>query len=309
MKMISIVIPNFNDDSIIQVLYKRVKNAMIKDFPDLDWEMIMVDDGSSDQTFKYLQDLNKNDKRVKIVKFSRNFGHHVAITAGLDHASGDYVVMMDGDLQDRPEDIILLFNKLKDGYDVVYGVRINKQFGFFKKFTSEIFNVIIKSMMTEKIVINSTIFRIMTKQVVDSLREFRENNRYLVGLIGWVGFRHIGQPVTHGKRYSGQSKYSFSKQFILALNAISSFTDYPLKLASRLGFLTVMLSAILAFVVIYRKLFFGIPILGWASLIVLIIFFNGIQMVILGIMGEYLGRNYLESKRRPLYIVEKKLGF
>lgn len=308
MQKISIVVPLFNEEEVVKELYRRIHKTLLADFDLFDWEIIFVDDGSTDKTLTELKALRHKNKKIKVLSFSRNFGHHIAITAGLDYATGDYIVMMDGDLQDRPEDIKLLFNKLNLGFDVVYGIRRDKQFGIFKKVTSNIFNALIKSMMRENIVINSTIFRIMTRNVANHVKELRENNRYIIGLIGWVGFKHAGQDVTHGKRYCGESKYNFIKQIELAINAIVSFTDYPLVLASRLGFFMVIISAILTFYILVKKIIFNTPIVGWTSLFVAILFFNGIQTIILGIIGEYLGRNYLESKRRSLYIIREKIG-
>lgn len=308
MPLISIIIPTFNEVKIVPVMYRRIIKAMDKDFRDLAWEIIWVDDGSIDTTFDALTALCKKDKRVKALRFSRNFGHHIAITAGLDFAKGDYIVMMDGDLQDRPEDIHLLYARMLQGYDVVYGIRQNKQFDWLKKVTSSIFNWMIKSMVQEPIVINSTIFRIMTRQVAENLKVMRENNRYIVGMIGWVGFKHAGQPVTHGKRYAGTSKYTIWKQFELAMNAVASFTDFPLKLASRLGFGMVILSLFMGSYIVYRKIAFDTPVVGWTSLFISLLFISGIQTVILGFIGEYLGRVYLESKQRPLYIIADSIG-
>ena len=308
MKTISIVVPNYNDGEIAPILYQRIRASLKKDFSKFNWELIYVDDGSSDNSLTILKKLHLTDKRVKVIQFSRNFGHHIAITAGLDFAKGDYIVMMDGDLQDRPEDIYLLFEKLQEGFDVVYGIRANKKFGFFKKLTSDLFNWFMHFMIQENIVINSTIFRIITRQVKEDLCRLRESNRYVVGLIGWIGYQHAGQVVTHSNRLSGESKYSFFKQIQLAMNAITSFTDYPLKLASRLGFSMVFISGILTIYILMKKFIYNTPLIGWTSLVVAILFLNGIQMIILGIVGEYLGRNYLESKHRPLYIVNKTFG-
>jgi polyisoprenyl-phosphate glycosyltransferase len=308
MSKISLIIPTLNESEIIPIFYRRLIRAMEKDFPTFTWEVIWIDDGSSDLTYKVLAKLRGRDRRVKALRLSRNFGHHIAITAGLDFAKGDYIVMMDGDLQDRPEDIHLLYARMLQGYDVVYGIRQDKQFDWLKRVTSSIFNWVIKSMVQEPIVINSTIFRIMTRQVAENLKVMRENNRYIVGMIGWVGFKHASQPVTHGKRYAGTSKYTIWKQFELAMNAVASFTDFPLKLASRLGFGMVILSLFMGSYIVYRKFAFDTPVVGWTSLFVSLLFISGIQTVILGFIGEYLGRVYLESKQRPLYIIADSIG-
>src|SRR3989338_2716520 len=235
MEKISVIIPLYNEADNIAELHRRLKDALQKDFATFDYEIIFVDDGSSDAIESLLLNLHTQDPKVKVLQFSRNFGHHIAITAGLDYASGDYVVMMDGDLQDQPEEIIKLYRQLKSGYDVVYGERVQKKFSLFRRILSGLFNFLIKRFIDEPIVINSTIFRIMTKQVVESIRLLRERNRYIVGIIGWVGFKHAGVPVEHGKRYKGESKYNLSRQLALAWNAIFSFSSYPLKWIIRLG--------------------------------------------------------------------------
>lgn len=307
MQKISFVIPIYNEGKNIDELYRRLKAAAINDFKDFGHEIIFVDDGSTDETAALLDGLHGRDRSVKVIQFSRNFGHHIAITAGLDVAVGDYAVMMDGDLQDQPEEIIKLYRKMKEGHDVVYGERKNKKFGLFKKVCSGLFNFIIKKLISESIVINSTIFRIMTKQVVESLKELRERDRYIVGLIGWVGFKSAVQPVEHGERYKGKSKYNFSKQLALAFNAIFSFSNYSLKLIIKIGLAFVFISFILGVSILYRKIVYNTPVIGWSSLILSILAVGGIQIIILGVIGEYVGRNYMEEKKRPLYIVKNYL--
>lgn len=301
---ISIVIPLYNEAHNIPELYRRLCAALIKDFGDCAYEIIAVDDGSTDGTFAVLADLYQRDKQIKVIQFSRNFGHHVALTAGLDEATGDYAVMMDGDLQDQPEEIIKLYRKLNEGYDIVYGERAHKQFGWIKRLTANAFNAVIRRFINERIVINSTIFRIMKKPVVVSLKQLREHDRYIIGLIGWVGFKQAATPVEHGKRYRGRSTYTLSKQLQLAGNAIFSFSTYPLKLITRLGLFFVLVAFIYGFTIIYRKVAYHTPVLGWSSLIVSILIIGGVQIIIVGMIGEYVGRNYMESKRRPLYIVK-----
>ncbi|MBI5127053.1 glycosyltransferase family 2 protein [Candidatus Roizmanbacteria bacterium] len=304
---ISIVIPFYNERGNVNIIYKRLSVTLRKYFRNFSYEIIAVDDGSQDITLELLKKLRKKDNNIKIIGFSRNFGHHIAITAGLDHAAGDYIVMMDGDLQDQPEEIVNLFNKLKKGYDVVYAVRKNKKFGILKKLSSSLFNYIIKFLINENIIINSTIFRIMTKQVKESIGQLRESNRYIVGLVGWVGFKHGYCFVEHGERSNGKTKYNFFKQLDLAINAITSFSDYPLKIANRVGLLLVMASFVLNIYIIFRKFAYNTPIIGWTSLFSSIILIGGIQIILLGIMGEYLGKNYIESKKRPLYVIKTKL--
>ncbi len=303
MKKISVVLPIYNEEETIPELYKRLSAALIKDFPVWDYEVVFVDDGSKDGSPILLQQLATSDEKIKSVIFSRNFGHHIAITAGLDYATGDYVVIMDSDLQDCPEDIITLYAKLSQGYDVVYAQRVNKKFSFFKRVTSAFFIYFIKLLIREDIEINTNIFRIMRKQVVDEVKRMREAQRYVVGIIGWVGFRHTSVPIEHGERKYGETKYPLSRQLRLACNAILSFSEYPLRLITILGFTFMGLSFCLTAYVVGRYFVGSYVLLGWTSLIATVLFMGGIQLSVIGIIGEYLGRLYVEVKRRPLYVV------
>jgi len=305
---LSIIIPLLDEEKTITQLYKRLISSLKKDFKKFKYEIIFVDDGSSDKTFQILKKLHNKDKNLKIIQFSRNFGHHLALTAGIDYATGDYIVMMDGDLQDKPEEIINLYKKLKKGYDIVYARRMNKNFGVGKKISSFLFNKLISFLADKKIVINSTVFRIFTKQVAREVKQMRESNRYLLGLFGWVGFRHAIQKVGHGKRFGGKTKYSMSRQIELAFNAIISFSDYPLKLITKIGFFFVFLSVLMIFYILIKKLIYNTPIVGWSSLIFSIFAIGGIQIILLGVIGEYLGRSYMESKKRSLYVIKNLLS-
>jgi len=305
---ISIVIPTYNEQENIFELYRRLNDALKKDFSNFDHEIIYVNDGSKDTTLQKLKKLSASDKNVKIINFSRNFGHHIAVTAGLDFASGDFIVTMDGDLQDQPEEIIKLYKKICEGYDVVAGERVNKKFGPLKRLTSYLFVEFIKYMTDKRILINNTIFRMMTKQVLDEVKKLREMHRYLVGIFGWVGFEHTTVNVEHGVRFAGTSKYNFRKRLKLALDAIISFSDRLLRLISYFGFFLVIISCLLICFIVYRKLAYGIPVAGWASLITTILFVGGTQILILGILAEYIGRTYMETKSRPLYVVKEKIN-
>ena len=307
MKKISFVIPIYNEEENIAELYRRLKQVIVSDFKDFEHEIIFVDDGSQDRSIELLEDLHNKDTNVKAIQFSRNFGHHIAITAGLDSAAGDFIVMMDGDLQDQPEEILKLYNRLQEGYDIVYADRLNKKSGLINRVLSRLFNALIKRLIDEPIVINSTIFRIMTRQAVENIKLLRERNRYIVGIIGWVGFRQAVQEVEHGKRLKGKSKYDLSKRLSLALSAIFSFSNYPLRLIVKIGLFFVLGAFLISALIIYKKVFYGVPVLGWSSLIAAVLIMGGIQIIILGVIGEYVGRNYIETKNRPLYIVKKYL--
>jgi len=305
---LSIAIPVYNEEDNIPELHRRLLQAIKNDFKKFKYELIFVDDGSNDNSFKTLQNLRKKDKNIKIIQFSRNFGHHIALTAALNNATGDFIVMMDADLQDRPEEIIKLYRRLKEGYEIVYAIRKNKQFGIFKKINSAIFNKSIQFLVNEKIIINSTIFRIMTKDVVTNINNLKENNRYMIGIVGWVGYKSIGQVVLHDKRFKGETKYNLRKQINLASNAIFSFSDYPLRLGIRCGMLVVLVAILLSFFALARKLVYGTALEGWTSILITILFLGGFQIIFLGIIGEYVGRIYTETKKRPLYIIKNKIG-
>lgn len=304
---ISLVIPVYNESEIIPILYSRIDKSLKKDFAKFQREIIFIDDGSTDNTFKELEKLHKKDSCVKVIQLSRNFGHHIAISAGLDKTTGDIIVMMDGDLQDQPEEIVKLYKKLQEGYDVVYAVRKNKKFGFFKRFSSYLFNTLMRHLIKENIVINSTVFRIATKQVIQEVRSLRESNRYLVGIIGWVGFNHAPQPVEHGKRYKGKTKYTLSQQFNLALNAIFAYSAYPLHFCLKLGAAFILIDLIYIASIIFRKIAYNSSINPLEILAAVILIFGGIQIIILAIIGEYVGRLYIENKNRPLYIIKSEL--
>jgi glycosyltransferase involved in cell wall biosynthesis len=303
MKKISVVLPIYNEQDTIPELYKRLTTALRYDFSDFSYEIVFIDDGSKDQSPLLLKKLSDTDPTVKSIIFSRNFGHHIAISAGLDYATGDYVVIMDSDLQDEPESIVILYNKLQEGYDVVYAQRLNKKFGWFKRTMSKFFLTCMHFLINEKIEINSTIFRIMKKQVVEEVRRIREAQRYVVGIIGWVGFKHTSVPVEHGLRKYGETKYPFFKQIKLACNAIFSFSEYPLRLITLLGFFFTVVSFCLGSWIVMRSFLYQAPVLGWTSLIVAVLFMGGIQLSVIGIIGEYLGRLYIEAKKRPLYVI------
>jgi len=208
-------------------------------------------------------------------------------------------------LQDQPEEIIKLYRKLQNGYDVVFGDRQNKKFSVFKRFCSRVFAFFVSILISDKIIVNSHVFRIMTKQVVDNVKSCRETNRYVIGLIGWVGFKHSSVPVEHGARFKGETKYKFSQLISLAFDAIFAFSDKLLRFIVRFGLLMIVFSFALMLYLILRKSLYGGFVKGWASLISAIFFIGGIQICILGVLGEYLGRLYMEAKQRPLYIVRK----
>lgn len=304
----SIVIPAYNEEAVIAESYKRLKAVM--DTTNEEYELIFVNDGSRDKTCEILSSICDKDKNVKLIDFSRNFGHQTAITAGMDNSSGQAVVVIDADLQDPPEVIIDMIAKWKEGYDVVYGKR-GKRKGetFFKLFTAKVFYRFLKSMTTVDIPVDTGDFRLIDRKVCDALSSLSEKNRYVRGLVSWVGFKQTDVTYVREERFAGETKYPLKKMIKFALDGITAFSYKPLKLSTYLGFLLSAGSFIYLLAVICIKLFTDKAVSGWASTLSVSLFFNGIILIMLGIMGEYIGRIYDESKNRPLYIIREKKGF
>ncbi|NWF98310.1 MAG: glycosyltransferase family 2 protein [Nitrospirae bacterium] len=306
----SIVIPVYNEQENIPELYKRLTEVMDKlcasrklsaDY----YEIIMVDDGSTDDSWNIIKNLHHNDRRVKGINFSRNFGHHIAITAGLDYVKGRTVILMDGDLQDPPEEIPKLYERFQEGFDLVYGIRQKRNDSLFKILTSKLFWWILRKFSGVEMPKDQTMLRILSKRLVESVRQMRESARFVHGIMAWVGFNSTNVEIRHNPRNKGKSKYNLPKMFKLAFHAVTSFSAIPLKLASYLGFMSSFLSFMIGLYFLYKKLFLNIPVPGYASIIVSVFFVGGIQLLVLGIMGEYIGRTYHEVQHRPLYIIKE----
>lgn len=300
----SVVIPSYNEELVIQETYKRLKTVM--DSINEPYELIFVNDGSKDNTAVIIRKLCEADKRVKLVDFSRNFGHQLASTAGMDYSSGDTVVLIDADLQDPPELIPEMIKKWREGYEVVYGVRI-KRIGetFFKKLTAKLFYRFMRSMTEVDMPLDTGDFRLIDRKVCDALKAANEKNRFIRGLISWLGFKQIGIEYVRDKRFAGETKYPLKKMIKFAFDGITSFSYKPLKLATYFGTAISGLSFLYLLVVLYQRLFTDKTVAGWASTLAVSLFFNGIVLIILGIIGEYIGRIYDEVKGRPLYIVRE----
>jgi glycosyltransferase involved in cell wall biosynthesis len=305
----SIVVPCYNEEGVLNELYHRIREVM--DSTQADWELVLVNDGSRDRTSEIMHKLHSQDDRVKLVEFARNFGHQLAVTAGLDYARGDAVVMIDADLQDPPQVILEMIERWKDGYEVVYAVRA-KRVGetWFKEFTAKLFYRIIYRITDVDIPLDTGDFRLMDRKVVEATRQMRERHRFIRGMTSWVGFRQTGVSYVRQERYAGQTHYPFRKMLKFALDAITGFSYFPLQMATYLGFTIAAISGLAALAVIYARLFIGaMPFYGQATTLVIVLFLGGIQLITLGIIGEYLGRIYDEVKGRPLYIVREALGF
>ncbi len=297
----SVVIPIYNEEENLFDLYQRLSSVLEKLGT---YEIILVDDGSKDRSWPIIKELHEKDERVKGVSFSRNFGHHIAITAGLDHAMGKTIILMDGDLQDPPEEILKLWGKLNEGYDLVYGIRKVKRDSLMKRLNSFLFWWFLNKLSGIDIPRNQTLLRIFDKKILDVLKNMRERARFIHGMIAWTGFKTALQEVEHAPRERGVSKYNTIKLFRLAFNAITSFSTVPLRLATYLGLLSAGVGLCYGFYFLYKKIFLGIPVLGYASIIVAVLFVGGVQLLILGIIGEYLGRVYQEVQARPIYILK-----
>lgn len=310
-KMISIVVPVYCEELVIDEFHKRTSRTLAGLEDRYDYEIIFVNDGSTDGTLEILKTLAKADPHLKIVDLSRNFGHQLAITAGIEFSSGDAVVLIDSDLQDPPEVIGQFLAKWEEGYEVVYGVRTKRPGEtFFKLFTAKVFYRLLNKLSTIEIPADTGDFRLMDRKVVDALKAIPEQNRYLRGLVRWIGYRQCGVSYKRDQRYAGDTKYSLTKMFHLAFDGITGFSEKPLHFAFRFGFFVSMSSFVMIlFYVIKKILFPASTIHGWTSTIILILFLGGIQLMSTGVVGLYIGRIYREVKRRPLYLVADKFGF
>lgn len=307
---LSVVIPIYNESKIISELHQRLIKTINLIEVELnilanEMEIIFVNDGSKDDSLSQLISLTKTNIHYKVVNFSRNFGHQKAVTAGIDVSKGEHVVLIDADLQDPPEFIIDLYKKQLEGYDVVYAVR-NKRKGesLFKTATAKVFYRLLFKMTDIKIPVDTGDFRIMRRNVVDVLKQMPETHRFIRGMVSWVGFKQVGLEYERQERFAGETKYPFKKMFVFAIDALTSFSTAPLKLASYFGFFVSLIGLLGIVWVLFTKFFTDSNISGWSSLMVTVLFMGGVQLLTLGIIGQYIGRISEESKTRPLYIIE-----
>lgn len=302
-KLISIVVPVFNEKKVIEVFF----NTLTKTLNEINYEfeMIFVDDGSQDQTLEILRHLKDSDQRVAIVELSRNFGKEIALTAGLDHSKGDAVIVMDADLQDPPDLIPQLIDAWQDGFEVVYATRVSRKGeSWARRFTAHQFYRVIGKISHVEIPQNTGDFRLLGREAVDALVKFREQHRFMKGLFSWIGYAQTAVPFQRQSRYAGESKWNYWKLWNFALEGITSFTTAPLRIATYLGLLTASGAFIYGAFVIVETLISGNPVAGYPSLLVIILFLGGVQLIGIGIIGEYLGRVFDETKQRPLYLVK-----
>lgn len=306
MNLVSVVIPAYNEAAVLEESHRRL-TATIDGMPN-EFEIIYVNDGSSDTTSEIIHSLYKSDKRVALVNLSRNFGKEVAMTAGLEHAKGDAVVIIDADLQDPPELIPELVNKLQQGFDVVYATR-RKRLGetWLKKTTAALFYRLMLYMSRVQIPSDTGDFRILSRRAVDAITQFREHHRFMKGLFAWIGFRQTSISYDRDPRYGGETKWDYWQLWNFALEGITSFTVAPLKISTYLGIVTAAGAFVYGTIIIMKTLIYGGDVPGYPSLMVVVLFLGGIQLIGLGIIGEYLGRTFNESKNRPLYFVDEYL--
>lgn len=303
----SIVVPAYNEELVIIESYNRL-TKILKSINE-PYELIFVNDGSRDKTFDIILDLIKTDNSVALINFSRNFGHQNAITAGMDYARGDAIVVIDADLQDPPEAILEMIKLWKDGFQVVYGKRKSRQGEtFFKKITAKYYYRILNKLTDVEIPVDTGDFRLIDRKVCDAMKSLGEKNRYVRGLVSWTGFKQTPFEYERDARFAGETKYPLKKMLAFALNGITSFSYKPLRLATTIGFCFSFISFLYLVIIIFQKLFTNSTISGWASTIGVILFSQGIVLMMLGLMGEYIGRIYEESKNRPIYLVSEVFG-
>ena len=305
----SLIVPIWNEEEVLPELYKRVIDVMEQAGDP--WELILVNDGSRDRSLSMLLELHEQDPRVKVIDFSRNYGHQVAITAGYDFADGDAVIVMDADLQDPPSVILEMIARWREGYEVAYAVRTSRAGETkFKLWTASLFYRLLSAITTDvEIPLDAGDFRLMDRRAVLAMRQLREQHRFMRGLSSWVGFKQIAVEYERAERFAGETKYPLAKMLRLAGIAITSFSYLPLRMATYLGFFLAIMSLAGILLTIGLRLSGSLFFQGQATTLVTVLFLGGIQLIVLGIIGDYLGRIYDEAKGRPLYLVSRAYGF
>ena len=303
----SVVIPAYNEEEVIYETYKRLTQVMVG--MDKPYELVFVNDGSRDRTAEIIAGFCAEDESVRLVNFSRNFGHMPAISAGMDYAQGEAIFIIDADLQDPPEIFPQMAEKWREGYHVVYGQRQKREGeSWFKKASSKFFYRFLRKMTSVDLPLDTGEFRLIDRKVCDAVNRMPEKHRYIRGLVSWVGFRQTAVLYVRQERFAGKTKYPLRKMISFAMDAITAFSYKPLKLATSLGFFISFFSFVYLAVIFYQRFFTDVTITGWASTMGVILFTQGIVMMILGLMGEYIGRIYEEIKNRPIYIVQEVIG-
>lgn len=305
----SFIVPVFNEEATLPELYRRLSAVM--DNMDGVVELVLVDDGSHDRSLTMMRELHERDRRVCYLSFARNFGHQIAVTAGLNFVRGQAIVVLDADLQDPPELIPDLADKWRRGYDVVYAQRVQRhREGWFKRLTAYVFYRLLRQLADVDLPIDTGDFCLMDRRVVDALNAMPERNRYIRGLRSWLGFRQIAIPFERDARFAGDVKYTFRKSLALAIDGLVSFSKVPLRISTYVGLLAAVMAIVMAILVLYWRFFSpASPLTGYATIAVAIFFLGAVQLFSIGILGEYIGRIYEEVKNRPVYILREVSGF
>lgn len=308
MALLSIIVPCYNEEAVIEETFRRI-NSILPDIG-IEAELIFVNDGSSDNTMSILSQLASQSEITKVLSFSRNFGHQRAITAGMDYATGDAIVIIDADLQDPVDVIIAMVRKWQDGFDVVYGKRIERKGeSYLKKMSATLFYKVLDKLSEEKIPKDVGDFRLIDRKVCDAMKKMPEHSRYVRGLVAWLGFQTTYIEFVREPRFAGKTKYSITKMIKLASDGIFSFSYKPLKITSFIGLVVSILSFLYLLYVLYLGLFTDNTVWGWSSLMAVLLFLCGIILSVLGIIGEYIARIYEEVKARPIYVIDRSIGF
>jgi glycosyltransferase involved in cell wall biosynthesis len=305
MKRISYILPVHNEASNVSPLYSALDKALKQIAADYTFEFIFINDGSTDDSLAKLYELQKHDKRIVVINFARNFGHQMAVTAGLDYTKADAAIIMDSDLQDPPEVSLQLIRQWEAGFKVVYAQRRTRQDGFLKKLSANIFYRTLRKLAEIDIPRNTGDFRLIDRKVIDALGQFREHNRFLRGLVSYVGFTQTAVMFDRDRRLSGTTSYPFNKMLKFAADGIFSFSAFPLKLISRVGYLISTLSFLgILYALLVKILDPKTVVPGWTFIMIAVLLVGGMQLIVLGVLGSYIGRIYTESQDRPLYIIE-----
>ena len=304
-KLVTILAPAYNEEEVLNMLYERLKKLMDEN-SDYDFEILLVNDGSKDKTLQIMQELREKDKRVNYLNLSRNFGKETAMIAGLDYSKGDAVIIIDADLQDPPELIPEMLKYWEEGYDDVYAKRKSRDGEtFLKKFTSKMYYKVLQAFTKIEIQKDTGDFRLLDRRCVEALKAMRESQRYTKGLFSWIGYNKKEILYNRDPRAAGNTKWNYAKLINLSIDGITSFTTSPLRWATMLGILVSLIGSIYMIFIIIKTITMGVDIPGYASTMVVILFLGGLQLVFLGIIGEYLGRAFNEGKHRPLYFIER----
>lgn len=304
--LLSVVVPAYNEQEVITSFHERV-SAVISQLP-FAWEIIYVNDGSRDNTLEILKEIHAQDERICIVDLSRNFGKEIALSAGLAHAQGDAIIVIDADLQDPPELFPELIKQWQNGYDVVYARRTHREGeSLLKRLTAALFYRVMRNVGSVQLPEDTGDFRLLSRRAVNALNTFKEQHRFMKGLFAWIGFKQKAVHYERDPRFAGKTKWNYWKLWNFAIDGITSFTIAPLKFATYIGMLTSLLAFVYGAYMVVKTLLFGNPVPGYPSLIVIVLFLGGMQLMAIGVLGEYIGRIFTETKQRPLYFVNEVL--